>query len=409
MPYPPQQGAAIRNWHLIAGLAARDHDVDLLTFGSGEEEVPEPLSDACRRVAVVPLPRRQLRDRMRTLALTRLPDMARRLWSPAFAQRLSAMLAEERYDWVQVEGIEMAPYAHEILTTGARAERPRWLFDEHNAEYLLQQRAFQADLTASGRLPIAGYSLVQWQRLRRYELAACRAADAVVTVSDADRAALLSLDPGLPVTVVPNGVDLDEWDLRVAGRDRDADRLNAVGPLVVFDGTMDFRPNVDAVIWFVREIWPLIRRDVPLAQFAIVGRNPTARVRALEGERGVVVTGAVPDTRPWVATAAVYVVPIRVGGGVRLKVLQALAMQRPLVSTRLGCEGITVTDDVDVLLADDAATFAWAVTHLLRQPERARELGRAARRLAALYSWDRIVPQLEAVLMSGEGQVASSE
>src|SRR5215212_868029 len=112
MPYPPHQGAAIRNWHLIAGLAARDHAIDLLTFGAAEN-VPEPVTEVCRRVAVVPLPHRHLRDRMRTLALTRLPDMARRLWSPAFAQRLDKLLAAERYDWVQVEGIEMAPYAHE--------------------------------------------------------------------------------------------------------------------------------------------------------------------------------------------------------------------------------------------------------------------------------------------------------
>ena len=396
MPYPPRQGAAIRNWHLIRGLAAR-HEVSLLTFGA-DQPVPEALAESCRRVEVVPLPHRRVRDRMRTLALTRLPDMARRLWSPAFAARLRALLAEERYDWVQIEGIEMAPYAQEVIAAGPAGGRPRWLFDEHNAEYLLQQRAFQADLSRSRGWPLAGYSLVQWQRLRRYELAACRAADAVVAVSEGDRAALLSLDPTLEVAVVPNGVDLDEWSLRVAGRDKDAERLNAVGPLVVFDGTMDFRPNVDAVLWFVREIWPLVRREVPLAQFAIVGRNPTGRVRALEAERGVVVTGPVPDTRPWVATAAVYVVPIRVGGGVRLKVLQAMALQRALVSTRLGCEGITVTDDVDVMLADDPATFAWAVTHLLRQPHRAQELGRAARQTATLYSWDHIVPRLERVL-----------
>src|SRR5205823_6355938 len=113
----------------------------------------------------------------------------------------------------------------------------------------------------------------------------------VVAVSEADRTALLALDPALQVTVVPNGVDLAEWNRIAAGQDRDAERLSAVGPLLVFDGSMDFRPNVDAVRWFVQAIWPGIREVAPLAQFAIVGRNPTAAVRALAAERGVVVTG----------------------------------------------------------------------------------------------------------------------
>jgi glycosyltransferase involved in cell wall biosynthesis len=193
-------------------------------------------------------------------------------------------------------------------------------------------------------------------------------------------------------------VDLDAWSVRVAGKDRDADRLTAVGPLVVFDGSMDFRPNVDAVTGFVHRVWPLVRQAAPLAQFAIVGRNPTRRVQALEAERGVVVIGAVPDTRPWVAAADVYVVPMRIGGGVRLKVLQALAMERAIVSTTLGCEGINVTDGTDVMLADDPADFAGSVAGLLENPLRAAVLGRAARQLAAAYAWDRIVPRLESVL-----------
>ena len=397
MPYPPRQGAAIRNWHLISRMAAH-HEVALLTFGS-HMDVPEALAATCRQVEVVPLPPRRGRDRLRTLIATRLPDLARRLWSPTFSARLHTMLAAEHYDWVQVEGLEMAPYAHEVLASGPRRARPRWLLDEHNAEYLLQQRAFQTDAQQPATWPAAAYSLVQYDRLRRYERAACRAADQVVAVSEADRAALRALDPQLEVAVVPNGVDLYEWRVGVAGQDADAARLTAVGPLVVFDGSMDFRPNVDAVTWFVHEVWPLVRREVPLAQFAIVGRNPTRRVQALQAERGVVVTGTVPDTRPWVAAAGVYVVPMRIGGGVRLKVLQALAMERALVSTTLGCEGVSVTDGVNVRLADDPALFARAVIDLLHNEPQRHALGRAARRLAAEYAWEQIAPRLEALLL----------
>jgi sugar transferase (PEP-CTERM/EpsH1 system associated) len=397
MPYPPRQGAAIRNWHLLSRLAAR-HEVALLTFGS-HMDVPDALAAACRTVEVVPLPPRRRRDRLRTLVATRLPDLARRLWSPTFSSRLHEMLQQEHYDWVQVEGLEMAPYAHEVLASGPRRARPRWLLDEHNAEYLLQQRAFQTDAQQPATWPAAAYSLVQYDRLRRYERAACRAADQVVAESEADRQALQAVDPQLAVAVVPNGVDLYEWRVGAAGHDADAARLSAVGPLVVFDGSMDFRPNVDAVVWFVHEVWPLVRREVPLAQFAIVGRNPTRRVQALQGERGVVVTGTVPDTRPWVAAAAVYVVPMRIGGGVRLKVLQALAMERALVSTTLGCEGVTVTDGVNVRLADDPALFARGVIDLLQNESQRQALGRAARRLAADYAWEQIAPRLEALLL----------
>lgn len=397
MPYPPRQGAAIRNWHLLTHLAAH-HEVSLLTFGS-HMDVPAPLAASCRLIEVVPLPHRRMRDRLQTLFATRLPDLAQRLWSPTFSARLQALLQQEPFDWVLVEGLEMAPYARAGAANGSRRDRPRWLLDAHNAEYVLQQRAFQTDLRHPLAWVGAAYSLVQYNRLRRYELAAARAADAVVTVSEADRQAVLALDPRLNVTVVPNGVDLYEWRIGSAGLDADAARLTAVGPLVVFDGSMDFRPNVDAVYWFVHEVWPAVRHKAPLAQFAIVGRNPTRRVRALQNERGVVVTGTVPDTRPWVATAAVYVVPMRIGGGVRLKVLQALAMERAIVSTTLGCEGVAVADGVNVQLADDPATFAQAVVDLLQNEEQRRTLGRAARKLAADYAWEQITPHLEALLL----------
>ncbi len=398
MPYPPRQGAAIRNWHLISRMAAH-HDVSLLTFGS-HMDVPESVAASCRRVEVIPVPHRRIRNRLRTLFATRLPDLARRLWSPAFSARLQAMLADDHYDWVQIEGLEMAPYALEAQANRvASAHRPRWLLDEHNAEYVLQQRAFQTDALHPGAWVAAAYSLVQYDRLRRYERMACLAADKVVAVSDADRQALMALDPNIEVAVVPNGVDLYEWQVGAAGQDADAARLNAVGPLVVFDGSMDFRPNVDAVHWFVHEVWPMVRRGVPLAQFAIVGRNPTRRVTALQTERGVVVAGTVPDTRPWVATASVYVVPMRIGGGVRLKVLQALAMERAIVSTTLGCEGVNVSDGVNVRLADDPKVFAQTVIELLQDEIQRIALGRAARKLAADYAWEQIAPRLETLLL----------
>ncbi|HUS14375.1 MAG TPA: glycosyltransferase, partial [Chloroflexia bacterium] len=406
-PFPPTQGAAIRNSHLIAGLAAR-HEVGLLTFASvdmsarawAELSVPDiPGTPPLAQLTVIPAPHRSTQDRLHTLLRTPLPDMARRLASPAFAAALRQVLEHAEYDWVILEGIEMAPHRHAI--------RGRWLYDAHNAEYLLQQRAFQSDLRAAYRpraLAGAIYSLAQWRRLIRYEARVCRDAAAVTAVSTADRDALQRLAPEVPVSVVPNGVDLALWAPDATPADQAVTTILAAGPLLVFDGSMDFRPNIDAVRWFCAECWPRIRAAHPAATFAIVGRNPTAAVRALSEQPGVRVTGAVPDTRPWVAGATVYVVPMRIGGGVRLKLLQALAMGRPVVSTPMGAEGVDLTDGRDLLLAAGAAEFAAAVNALIDDADRRTELGAAARAAVGAYAWEHIVPRFEAVL---EGQQRS--
>ena len=376
-----------------------------MTFASGDMPpgdwraanlplLPHPATLA--RLRLVTPPARSARARLGTLLGSGLPDMARRLESSEFRHACNSLLAAERFDWVILEGIEMAQY-------NPRG-RTRWLFDEHNAEYLLQQRAFTNDLRRAHqpRAAIGAlYSLVQWRRLRRYERAACRAADAVTAVSAADRAALLRLSPGLTVDVVPNGVDLAEWDRTAAGSDGVVEVLRAAGPLVVFDGSMDFRPNVDAVRWFCEACWPRIRAAQPDATFAIVGRRPTQDVQALAALPGVRVAGEVADTRPWVAGADVYVVPMRVGGGVRLKFLQALAMGAAVVSTSLGAEGVDAQAGRDLLVADDAAGFAAATLALLADPARRARLGAAARAAVAPYAWDRLAPLLEAALERG--------
>jgi glycosyltransferase involved in cell wall biosynthesis len=320
--------------------------------------------------------------------------MARRLASPAFAAAVAHEMAARPPDWTIVEGIEMAPYRHQV--------DGRWLFDDHNAEYLLQQRSFLGDMSQLYRPRAAAgaaYSLVQWQRLRRYERTVCRAADAVTVVSPADRAALQRLDPALDPIVVPNGVDLAEWSPDAIPPDPAAAALAAQGPLLVFDGSMDFRPNVGAVRWFCAACWPAIRAVHPSAGFAIVGRNPAPAVQALGALPGVRVTGSVADTRPWVAAATVYVVPMRVGGGVRLKVLQALALGRPMVSTTVGAEGVDLVPGRDLCIADTAPAFSAAVNRLLADPAARAALTPAARAAVAPYAWERIVPGFEAVLL----------
>lgn len=388
-PYPPRQGGALRSWGLISTLARR-HEVSLLAFGDPSEAAGTPVQDLLRTVEVVPEPPpRPLSRRLRDLLLTSRPDMALRLESPAYRRRLEDMLARHRFDLVLIEGIEMAPFLD--VVEKARP-RPRVLFDDFNCEYLLQKRAFLTDVRYPWRWHGALYSLIQWRRLRRYEADLCRRADFVVAVSEADAEALRALVPGLSPTVVPNGVDVSAYDPRTPP----APGMGAHA--LVFTGKMDFRPNVDAVLWFAGEVLPLVRREVPDAHFWVVGQRPHPRLASLRGNPAVTLTGYVEDTRPYIAGAAVYVAPMRIGGGTRLKLLEAMAMERAIVATRLGAEGYEVRDGEELLLADDAASFARAVVALLRDPARRAALGRAARRFVeSRYDWRVLAPRIEAL------------
>jgi glycosyltransferase involved in cell wall biosynthesis len=167
---------------------------------------------------------------------------------------------------------------------------------------------------------------------------------------------------------------------------------------LVFTAKMDFRPNVDAVLWFAREVLPLIRQGAPQTRFWVVGKDPHPRLAPLASDPAVVLTGWVEDVRPYIAGAAVYVIPLRIGGGTRLKVLEAMAMGKAIVSTALGCEGFELVPDQELVIADSPADFAAAVLALLHDPDRREQLGRAGRRFAgSRYDWQIIVPQLEQV------------
>jgi glycosyltransferase involved in cell wall biosynthesis len=213
--------------------------------------------------------------------------------------------------------------------------------------------------------------------------------DAVAAVSEADASALRSLVTDLDPVVIPNGVDIAHYaaDLGTVGLQAQA---------LVFTGKMDFRPNVDAVLWFAEEVLPLLGDAETEAHFYIVGQKPHERLRRLSGSRNLTITGWVEDPRPYIAEAAVYVVPLRMGGGTRLKILEAMAMGKAMVSTSLGCEGFPVTDGRELLIRDTPQGFALAVTQLLNDPVLRSELGTCALEFVqARYGWDAIVPRFD--------------
>jgi len=394
-PYPPHQGTTIRNYNLIRQLAKR-HEIELLTFVEepGEVEAGGSLKAYCAAIHTVPTPRRSMLDRIRDTFLSPLPDMGLRLESEAMHQCLAALLKTDSYDVIQIEGIEMGPYLLQIVNGERQVarDRPLIVFDDHNCEYLLQRRAFETDVRQPDHWVGAFYSLIQWKKLAHYERRCCEAADRVVAVSEADGKALKRLVPGLEVTVVPNGVDGATYD------PRRVEPLDLGPAAIVFTGKMDFRPNVDGVLWFSRQVLPRVRAQVPQAHFYIVGQRPHRRLEPLLDDPAVTITGFVPHIQPYIAGAAVYVVPLRIGGGTRLKLLEAMALERAIVSTSLGCEGFPLTPGKHLLVANEPAAFARAVVTLLRDPSHRATLGRAARAFAVKgYDWSAIVPRLEEV------------
>lgn len=381
LPYPPDRGASIRSFNLIKNLAPQ-HEIHLLSFSTGDLAEAGPLLDPCSQIETLPAPHRSTLQRLLSILLSPLPDMALRLPSLEFEIKLKALLQKEGFDLVQVEAIEMARYIPTVIESH---RPPPLIFDDINAEYLLQKRAFETDLRNLRWLG-AAYSLIQWRKLRRYEAWACRRADQVVAVSEADKEALCLLVPGLPVSVIPNGVDTRYYQ----PGDGETD-----GSLV-FTGKMDFRPNVDGVLWFFERVWPLVKRRLPPARLLVVGRNPSPRLSSLLQDPQVTVTGFVPDVRPYIARASIYLAPLRMGGGTRLKVLEAMAMGKAIVSTSLGCAGIKTTGQ-ELVIADNESDFAQRVIDLWGDEKRRKDLGVAARRLAKKYDWTLITPLLEDV------------
>src|ERR1039458_5844263 len=225
--------------------------------------------------------------------------------------------------------------------------------------------------------------------MARYERATLRRFHHIRAVSEHDRRQMLRMDPGCQITVVPTGVDTRKFNVAPASSTRP--------PRVVFTGSMDWEPNIDAVDYFCSQIWPRICHEFPDAIFQIVGRDPFPKVKRLASE-SVQVTGTVPSVEEYLEKASVVVVPLRIGGGTRLKIFEAMAMGKALVSTSIGAEGLDVESGRDLLLADDTSSFADAVILLLRDAAIRRRLEQAAVRLAAQYDWSHVVKQFDEVL-----------
>ena len=301
---------------------------------------------------------------LQSLASTR--SCERRLAAaPEMQRALDRVLRAKRFDLVNLEFSFLGEC--DLRQAPPNERLPRLVVDSHNIDYELARQYARAGRSLAHRL----YAGVNWRKLRREELGTYRDADGVYLCSAADERRLLDEIPGARTAVIPNAADVEYYQPRPTDPPPD-------GRTVVFFGHLSYAPNVDGVIYFVQEIWPRIAEAHPEARLKIIGGRPPRSLQLLAGPR-VELTGFVPDLRPHLAAAAAVVVPLRLGGGTRLKIVEAMAMGKAIVSTPLGAEGIEAVPGRDLLIEDQPEAFADAVNRLLGDPELAARIGQSAR------------------------------
>jgi glycosyltransferase involved in cell wall biosynthesis len=364
VPWPPDSGARIRNAGLLR-LLSEDQEVDAIAFDRfGAED--QPGTNARRLVVVSAPPRRTALMRMATMVGSQLPDMAVRLWSADFSRALACLLAEGKYDAVQAEGIEMARYLGVI--------QGHTVYDAHNAEFLLQQSFTQQPST-----PLAGlYSRLQWRRLERFERMIVRRSRMTLAVSSHDANQLNALaGSSASVNVIPNAIDVAAYPFQA--------RRSQTTTNLLFLGTLDFRPNVEGLRWFIEQVLPRLK-DARL--FAVGGSPPARLIEAGQRSPRIAVTGQVADERPYLARAQALVLPLRSGGGSRLKALIAMASGLPIVSTAFGMEGFDAEPGHHYLIAESAAEWEVALGQLAADPDLGGRLAANGRELVQeRYDW----------------------
>jgi glycosyltransferase involved in cell wall biosynthesis len=380
---PVDTGGKIRSYNILKGLARR-HEVALLSYYPGE---PDPEYDA----AIV----REFPGAV-TVALGEIggkvgqalhyarrffhtaPYSVTKFTGPAVRAKVEELLADPRLD------VAVADFLLVTCNFPPQSSKPTVLF-QHNVESALWRR----NATYEGNLLKKTFFAAEAAKMYSYEQAALSRFDGIVAVSEHDRSLMLAMDPDAPITVVRTGVDVAGFAPAVPARRGTR--------TVMFLGSMDWPANIDGVEYFCERIWPQIVGAVPDGRFQIVGRNPPPRITRFASD-SVEIVGGVKSVLSYLHEAAVFVVPLRIGGGTRLKIYEAMAAAVPIVSTTVGAEGLEVHDGTDIVLADDAERFGQSVIDLLRAPEKRTSIANAASVTVARFDWSVIAADFELVL-----------
>ncbi len=393
VPYPPNRGDRIRSYHMLRFLAAH-HDVDLacLMDEPVTQDCQLTLNAWCRRTAIVPLSRcsRWLRA-MASLARGESATVGL-FYSPQLVKVLENWLATTSYDWVIAYCSSMAQYL--------RIENVKQSTQVVDLVDIDSQKWF--DYADNSKGPVSWLFRWEGNRVRKLEQQIAAQTQMQWVVSDAEAQLFREFCPQANVHSVPNGVDLEHFSLSA--------RQTETRPgECVFVGALDYRANVDGVTWFCEQVWPQVHARYPTSKFVIVGRNPTSAVNRLARQPGVEVVGTVPDVLPYLQRGQVVVVPLRIARGIQNKVLEALAVGKPVIASLPALEGLAVVPGNEALAAETPAQWVKAITRLLDDQHECRRLCKAARTFVSTHhNWKTCLERLNDWLNSDEASASHS-
>jgi len=383
LPYPLDKGAKIRTFYLLSSLCER-HEVYLFGLKEGQEDKwkIEELKKICKDVIVFERAMKKngwkfYRDLFLNLFSGR-PYIVSRGYSRFMAEEVKRSLKKDKFDVIICDSLQQAP---NLLGVNGIPK----ILNTHNVELVIRKRHCEVERNIFKK----AYMYLQLSKLEKYELSALQAFDHILAVSENDKETMAGYrsNPKPRITVIPNGVDCD-YCRPVTER--------SVPDSLIFTGSMDWIPNEDAMLYFLKEIFHLVKQKVPDISLTIVGRNPSSRLQK-ECARipSVKLTGYVDDVRPFIAKSSLYIVPLRIGGGTRLKILEAMAMRKPVISTSIGSEGLDVEDKQNIVTADEPQKFAEGIVTLLRNGEEADRIAANGRKLVEeRYDWNVVTQKL---------------
>lgn len=396
IPYPPDSGPRIKTWHVLRYLAQNGHRVTLASYVRPDEEAYVPaLKQVCEQIYTVPMQRSRARDVYYLLRsfLSGRPFLIERDDLPKMRFLVNRLLREETFDYALADQLTMTQF----LLNGKRGEKPRIIFDAHNAVWTIVER-----MQHSVPWFLKPVTRIEAGRVKRYEGILTREFDYTLAVTEIDRQYLLEavqkMDDSAAVAcaekirVIP--ISIDTQLLQPIHRKPGSKNILTLG-------TLHYPPNADGIRWFIQEVFPRIRREEPQVNLVIVGKNPPRDFIhfAAENPQNVKVTGYVPDLKPYLEDAALLVIPVRAGSGMRVRILEALAEGMPIVTTTIGLEGIEAVPGEDLLVADTPTDFAEAVLNLLQNTALQEKLAHNSRRLAeARYDWRVVLKKLDEVI-----------
>lgn len=376
IPYPPTSGGDIVTYNTLKHLALRGHDITLVSFVSEVKGALE-LEKYCRWAPVQKDTRTSI-TRLLLNLFSKTPYTISKYHANQAKEQVHKLLREDDIDIVHIEHLHVAYYGILIKKEFGLPIVLR----EHNVETIIMERFYENQKNPL----IKAYAYLQYKKLWDYEAKICGMFDKCFMITEDDEKWIKEMNPRVKTSVIPSGVDTSYFNSLEAEEEPYS---------IIYVASMDWLPNVESILWFYKDIFPLIKKEVPEAKLYIVGRKPPVNIKIL-ANKDIIVTGFVEDVREYIARSAVFIVPLKIGGGMRIKILNALAMGKAIVSTSIGCEGIDVTDGKDIYIADTEAQFARRVLELMGNKNKRRRLGEEGLRLVKeKYQWKRIAEQIE--------------